>query len=95
MAARVNIIRFPVGTYGFAGRVPIDMAFELGGEVPIETRNEIFNAVSQCGPRIARMIANKKNIKMRERSFDTREEAFGFALNYRATSGVEFLIDGE
>lgn len=93
MARIVNIIRNPVGTYNFAGCVPIGLAYSIIGGSRSQ-RKEIEDCVQQCGPGFARKLAKRYGVRFQTRIFDSAAEARAFATGYRQTSGLEFEIDG-
>lgn len=89
----VNIIPLPVGGFGFAGSVPIDLAYDIRGGSCFD-RKKIREAIPQVGPGMARKIANRVGVKMSSRRYDTQAEAYDAAVSYQTISGLEFEIYG-
>jgi hypothetical protein len=89
----INIIRNPVGTYSFVGKVPVTMAHRIIGGTAAD-RNTIRNAVCHCGPGVARKIAERNGIKFETRTFDTANEARDFAEEYCRVNGLNCEING-
>jgi hypothetical protein len=92
MARVVNIIPLPVGGFGFAGSVTIDLAHSIRGGSCFD-REKVRNAVSLVGPGMARQMANRLGIKFSTRRFDTRDEAYNAAVEYQRISGLEFDVN--
>jgi hypothetical protein len=92
MARVVNIIPLPVGGYGFAGSVPIDLAYDIRGGSCFD-REKVRKAIPQVGPGIARQMANRLGVKMSSRRYDTQSEAYDAACDYQRVSGLAFDIN--
>lgn len=65
--AGLHIIKYPSGRYGFVGRVPAALAY---AGTP-----EDIQAATQCGPGIARKIAERNGREFRALVWDTEDEA--------------------
>jgi hypothetical protein len=87
----INIIRNPVGTYGFVGRVPVGLAHKISGGCAAD-RFTVREAVAISGPGIARKIAERNGIKFETRTFTTEAEAREFAEEYCRCNGLDCEI---
>jgi len=70
----VNVIKFPSGRWGYAGKVEETLLYEsirTGSDI---TPHDIANIKSSSNPAMA-----AKLLEVRERSFDTKQEAIDFA----------------
>jgi hypothetical protein len=64
----LSIIRFPSGTYGFAGKVPAGLAFNSSHPGDLAT-------AATCGPGFARRIAEREGRTFETLSWATEAEA--------------------
>lgn len=69
----LSVIQFPVGTWGFVGRVPSDLAFVSDSE-------ELTQIAIKHGSGIARDIAKKEGKTFRTRTWVTKEGAVSAAV---------------
>ena len=77
----LHVIQYPTGRFGFVGRVPVNLAYS-------GTFNEDdAAALVQCGPRIARLGAERGGRTMVNRSFETEQAARDFAAEQGFTVG--------
>lgn len=64
----LSVIRYPSGKYGFVGNVPAVLAYEWQDEGDLQ-------AAKQCGPGIARKIAERNGRIFNTRVWATEAEA--------------------
>ena len=84
----INVIQFPVGTFGFAGSVPVDLAYRITGGSCFD-RQKVREAIPQSGTRIAKLLAERLGVKMETKTFETRSEAYDVAAAYVEAHGLE------
>lgn len=63
----LHIIKYPSGRYGFVGRVPAALAYR--GDA------DLLEAAAQCGPGIARQIAERQGREFVSLAWDTEADA--------------------
>ena len=79
MNCGLHIIKYPTGRYGFVGRVPAALAYQGSADD--------MQAAAQCGPGIARKIAERNGREFKTLAWDTEAEAraaaetLGFAVS--------------
>lgn len=64
----LSLIQYPSGKFGFVGRVPAVLAYVWEDESDLQ-------AAAQCGPGIARKIAERNGRTFSTRVWDTEAEA--------------------
>ena len=89
----ISIIQFPVGTFGFVGSVPVDLAYRITGASCFD-RAKVREAVTHCGPGIAKKLAARLGVKMEAKAFETRAEAYDVAAAYVAAHNLDTVIYG-
>lgn len=69
------LIKYPVGTYGFAGSVPVELAFDTD-------RPDLIEMACRCGPGFARKAAERTGNYFNTKSWPTAEAALAQAKQY-------------
>jgi len=87
----INIIQNPVGTFSYAGSVPVDLAYRLTGG-SARDRFAVREAIPMVGPGMARKIAERNGIKMESKTFETRSEAYDVAVAYCEAHNLDCKI---
>lgn len=87
----ISIIQFPVGTFGYAGSVPVDLAYRITSGSVFE-RKTVRDAIRLVGPGLAKKIAAREGVKMEARAFDTRAEAYDVATAYVEAHGLDVKV---
>jgi hypothetical protein len=70
----VHIICYPTGRYGFAGRVPVSLAFD-------STHEGDLDVAAHSGPGFARRIAERNGRTFDSLSWATEAEARAYAAS--------------
>jgi hypothetical protein len=77
----ISVIKFPVGTFGYVGSVPVDLAYRITGGTCF-ARKAVRDAIPLSGPGLAKKIAAREGVKMETRTFETAAEAYDVAVRF-------------